>query len=240
MNIQSKSIAAFLSCLLTISIVSNCSSQDRTPLNEYWRHIKESNDTNAAKIVKFTEFLEARLDVTIPDWWRARLQLSSNGLGSGGPLAQNNNIENRTNRSKRASEIEQDGEVTKLRFEADGLLVDLDASIADEERIPATSIDCLQLGDGTVLVARLRDDDQLFVARIENRSDVVWFQKKRVLNPNNRPASYSGVAREACVEIFRRKDVIVVIGAKLGVSCLFVFEPDQGDELDAGIFEQLR
>lgn len=158
-------------------------------------------------------------------------------LGIWRTVCSKNNIENR---SKRSYEIEQNGRDAKLRFEADGLLVDLDASIADEERIPATSIDCLQLGDGSVLVARLRDDDQLVVARIENRSDIIWFQKKAVLNPSNRPANYTGVALEACVEILRKKDVIVIVGAKRGVSCMFVFELDQGDELDAGIFDQLR
>lgn len=88
MNNQSKSITALLSCLLIFANVNNSSSQDKTPLNDYWRHLKESKDANAAKIVIFTEFLEARLDVKVPDWWRARLQLSSNGLGSGGPFAQ--------------------------------------------------------------------------------------------------------------------------------------------------------
>lgn len=240
MNIQSKSITALLSCFLIIANVNNSSSQDVTPLNDYWRHLKESKDANAAKIMKFTEFLEARLDVTIPDWWQARLQLSSNGLGSGGPLTQNNDIDTRTKRSRRSFAIEQDGEDAKLKFEADGLLVDLDASIADEEKIPATSVDCLRLGDGSVVVARLRGDGHLIVARIENRSEIVWYQKTTVPNPNNRSAGYTGVALDACVEIIRKKNSIIIMGAKLGVSCMFVFELDQGDELDAGIFDQLR
>lgn len=240
MNKQFRSVTAFLACLLIIAIVGDCSSQEKTPLNDYWRRCKESSETSEAKIMLFTAFLKERLDITVPDWWRARLQLSSNFLGSGGPLDQTDNIESRTKRSKRTFEIVQEGGESKLRFEANDVLVDLDPVIADDERIPAASIDGLQLGDGSVLVARWRNDDQLVVARIENRAGSVWFQKKQVSNPNDRSAWYSGVGREACVEILRKKDAIVVIGAKTGVSCLFVFEPDQGDEVEAGIFDQLR
>ena len=237
-RLNARAIVLFLAA--TLCFATGSLSQETASFSSHWKRIKEEKNTNSARSSELVELLQSRLDLTIPDWWKKRLYLIANGLGSGGPRDKTTDEVLLRELPKRNFEIEQNGVEAKLKFEADGVLVELDSRFVDAERIPETSIGALQLQDGSVIVARLREDSSFMVAKIQNRSDIAWMQEKVVRDASERPISYTGVALDACVEILEKKGTIVVVGARMGVSCIYVFDLDHGDELDAGVFDQLR